>query len=79
MSVQEFFSELQRIYPPNRLLTGNAELAPYESDGLTSFRAKPSGVVLPEPQDEIIQTVQICSEPVEPNSEVRRETTNRGC
>lgn len=60
MNADEFFSDLQRIYPPNRLLTGNAELAPYESDGLTSFRAKPSGVVLPETQDEIIQTVQIC-------------------
>ena len=60
MSNREFFSKLQRIYPPNRLLTGDAELAPYESDGLTSFRAKPSAVVLAETQDEIIQTVQIC-------------------
>lgn len=60
MSANDFLAELQTIYPGNRLLTGRAELAPYESDGLTSFRARPSGVVLPETQDEVIETVRIC-------------------
>lgn len=60
MSAEEFFSELSRLYPPDRLLTGRAQLAPYESDGLTSFRARPSGVVLPETQQEVIDTVGIC-------------------
>lgn len=60
MSAEQFFSELSRIYDADRLLTGRAQLAPYESDGLTSFRARPSGVVLPETQQEVIETVKIC-------------------
>ncbi len=60
MSAEQFFSELSRIYSSDRLLTGRAQLAPYESDGLTSFRARPSGVVLPETQQEVIDTVRIC-------------------
>jgi len=60
MSAEQFFAELRRIYPADRLLTGRAQLAPYESDGLTSFRARPSGVVLPETQQEVIDTVKIC-------------------
>ena len=60
MSAEQFFSELSRIYSADRLLRGRAQLAPYESDGLTSFRARPSGVVLPETQQEVIDTVRIC-------------------
>ena len=60
MSAEQFFAEVRRIYPADRLLTGRAQLAPYESDGLTSFRARPSGVVLPETQQEVIDTVKIC-------------------
>ncbi len=52
--------ELKRIYPPSRLLMDPAQLAPYESDGLTSFRSRPRAVVLPETQDEVIQTVRWC-------------------
>ena len=57
-NVTAFFAELNRIYPADRILTNNAQLAPYESDGLTSFRAKPAGVVLPETQQEVIDTEQ---------------------
>lgn len=60
MSAETFLAELRRIYPPARLLTRDAELAPYESDGLTAFRAKPSGVVLPETAEEVIRTVRLC-------------------
>lgn len=60
MSADNFLAELRRIYPPSRLLTRDAELAPYESDGLTAFRAKPSGVVLPQTQQEVIDTVRLC-------------------
>ena len=52
--------ELKRIYPPSRLLMDPAQLAAYESDGLTSFRSRPRAVVLPETQDEVIQTVRWC-------------------
>jgi glycolate oxidase len=51
---------LRSIYPRERILTGPAELAPYESDALTGFRARPRAVVLPETQDEVIATVRWC-------------------
>src|SRR3972149_6575770 len=38
---------LARVYPRDRLLTRPAELAPYESDALTAFRARPAAVVIP--------------------------------
>ncbi len=54
--------ELRRLYPPKRILLGAAELAPYESDALTAFRARPRAVVLPETQEEIVSTVRLCHE-----------------
>ena len=51
---------LRKLYPAERLLLHEAALAPYESDGLTAFRQKPVGVVLPESQDEVIATVKLC-------------------
>ncbi|HEX6304916.1 MAG TPA: FAD-linked oxidase C-terminal domain-containing protein [Anaerolineales bacterium] len=51
---------LKQIYPAERLLTGPAQLAAYESDALTSFRARPRAVVLAETQDEVIETVRLC-------------------
>ena len=59
-NVAAFFAELRRIYSADRILTNNAQLAPYESDGLTCFRARPCGVVLPETQQEVIDTVKLC-------------------
>ena len=55
-----FFSELASIYPPERLLRKRAELAPYETDGLTAFRSQPAAVVLAETQQEVIDTVGLC-------------------
>ncbi len=52
--------ELQAIYPAEQLLLSSAQLAPYESDALTAFRAKPAAVVLPETADQVIQTVRFC-------------------
>ncbi|MBI85651.1 MAG: FAD-binding oxidoreductase [Planctomycetaceae bacterium] len=60
MNASKLFEQLRRLYPPDRLLTRPAQLAPYESDGLTAFRARPAGIVLPETQDEVIQTVKLC-------------------
>lgn len=48
------------MYPPERLLTRPGQLAPYESDALTSFRVRPGAVVLPETQEEVIETVRLC-------------------
>ena len=42
------------------MLTRQAELIPYESDALSVFRCPPIAVVLPENQEEVIETVRIC-------------------
>jgi glycolate oxidase len=56
----DLLGELARIYPPDRLLTRAASLAPYESDGLTAFRARPLAVVLAESKDDVVRTVRLC-------------------
>lgn len=55
-----FIAKLSEIYPDARLLTHDAGLVSYESDGLTAFREKPIAVVLPESADEVIRTVRCC-------------------
>lgn len=62
MNNQTFYQGLRDIFPPDRLLTKDAQLLPYESDALTAFHAKPAAVVLPVTEDEIIQTVKLCYE-----------------
>jgi glycolate oxidase len=52
--------ELTRLFPPSRLLYRPGELAPYESDALTAFRARPLAVVLPESHDEVVAAVRWC-------------------
>jgi glycolate oxidase len=60
MSIHPLLSELERLYPPDRLLTNAAQMVAYESDALTVFRQRPAAVVLPESQDEVVQTVRLC-------------------
>ena len=60
MAVEGLLADLGEIYPPERVLTRRAELAPYESDALTSFRASPRAVVLAESAQEVIDTVRAC-------------------
>ena len=62
MPGNELLSALSQLFPAKRLLLQPAQLAPYESDALTAFRARPIGVVLPETQDEVIETVRLCHE-----------------
>ena len=52
--------ELAHLFPPGRLLHKPGELAPYESDALTAFRARPLAVVLPESHDEVVAAVRWC-------------------
>lgn len=59
-SLPEQFASLGGILPPDRLLTGGAHLAAYESDGLTAFRALPRAVVIPETAEEVIAIVRWC-------------------
>lgn len=56
----QFWRQLERIYPSERLLRRRAQLVPYESDGLTAFRGIPSAVVIPITQQEVIDTVRLC-------------------
>lgn len=51
---------LAQIYPPDRILTQPAALAPYECDALTATRVRPRAVVLAETQTEVIDTVRAC-------------------
>src|SRR5687768_5536643 len=60
MAAAELLHDLARLYPPDRLLTRQASVIPYESDALTAYRARPAAVVLPQTQDEVVQTVRIC-------------------
>jgi glycolate oxidase len=60
MQPEDLLSALAQLFPADRLLTKPGALAPYESDGLTTFRARPRAVVLPETQSEVVETVRLC-------------------
>jgi glycolate oxidase len=51
---------LEALLPAERFMRGPAQLAAYESDGLTAFRATPLAVVVPETQEEVITIVRFC-------------------
>ena len=51
---------LAAMLPPGRFLERPEQLAAYESDGLTAFRARPLAVVIPETADEVIALVRFC-------------------
>jgi len=50
---QTFADQLREIVPSHCLLSTDEELKPYESDGLTVFRASPLLVVLPETVEQV--------------------------
>ena len=56
----DFVDELSKMLAGDQLLTAKSELIPYESDGLTAFKALPRAVVLPEQQSEVVDIVQLC-------------------
>jgi glycolate oxidase len=41
-------------------MSGPAQLAAYESDGLTAFQARPLAIAMPETQEEVIALVRFC-------------------
>ena len=51
---------LAQIFPPDRLLATAAETAPFESDGLTAFHARPLAVVFPLTTEEVVAAVRLC-------------------
>ncbi len=60
MDQTAFLSALAALFPVDRMLTIPAQLAPYESDALTAYHARPLAVVIPETQEEAIETVRLC-------------------
>jgi glycolate oxidase len=48
------------LLPPERLMARPEQLAAYESDGLTAFRACPLAVAMPETAEEVIKVVRFC-------------------
>lgn len=60
MTESNFITALQQLYPAQRLLLHPTALTAYESDALTAFRARPRAVVLPETQQEVVETVRLC-------------------
>ncbi|MGE3311657.1 MAG: FAD-linked oxidase C-terminal domain-containing protein [Limisphaerales bacterium] len=52
--------ELAALLPADRWLTRPEQLTPYESDGLTAFRARPLAVAVPESADEVVELVRAC-------------------
>jgi glycolate oxidase len=60
MTQSAFLTSLSDILTQDRLLLHAAALAPYESDGLTAFQARPIAVVIPETQQEVIEVVKAC-------------------
>ena len=60
MDYPSLHTALTKLYPPEQLLTNPAQLAPYESDALTSYRVRPKAVVIPTTQEEVIETVRLC-------------------
>ena len=60
MSITALTQDLSKTYSSERLLTHSAQLKAFESDGLVAFRARPGLVVIPETQQEVIETVKAC-------------------
>ena len=59
-ATRDLMTALAAVFPAERLLTQAGALAPYESDGLTTFRARPRAVVLANDQQDVIETVRLC-------------------
>jgi glycolate oxidase len=59
-SASAVLARLAGLLPPSRFMQGPAQLAAYESDGLTAFHVRPLAVVVPETQDEVIKLVRFC-------------------
>ena len=59
MQPQDLVAALEQRFGA-RVLTRPGALAAYESDGLTTFRARPRAVMLAETQQEVVEIVRLC-------------------
>ena len=55
-------SELRKFLPPERCLSSNEAMRPYECDGLSAYQQTPLIVVIPAAVDEVVKIVNICAE-----------------
>ena len=60
MKIEKLIKSLRLTFPPERLLCHSAQLATFESDGLTVFKSRPGAVVIPESQHEVVEAVKAC-------------------
>jgi glycolate oxidase len=60
VAVGELLTSLRGRYPAERVLVEPSRLAPYESDALTAFSARPEAVVLADSREEVIELVSLC-------------------
>ncbi|MEM7260129.1 MAG: FAD-binding protein, partial [Pseudomonadota bacterium] len=58
---QTLFEAFLKVLPNESVLREDAELLPYESDGLSVYQQKPPIVVLPETVDQVQAILRICS------------------
>src|SRR5579885_498204 len=56
----EIVAALRRIVPGEGVIDSATEMKPYESDGLTAYRALPMVVVLPETVEQVSQVLRYC-------------------
>ena len=59
---QILIREFEQLLPAESVLKDDADLLPYESDGLAVYRQKPPLVVLPETTEQVQRILTICSE-----------------
>ena len=59
--VGEATASLRSLLGPGALVTDPVELATYECDGLTNFRARPAVAVLARSAEEVETTVRVCA------------------
>ncbi len=60
MPTRNVIAELREVVTSTRLYDDLTAIAPYESDALTAFRARPLCVVLPETAAEVVRILEIC-------------------
>ncbi|MBN8478595.1 MAG: FAD-binding protein [Burkholderiales bacterium] len=53
-------AQLKALLPAEALLTDEEDTRPYECDGLTIYRERPSAVVLPETEAQVVAILRIC-------------------
>jgi len=58
--VGHLLKALSDRFPADRVLVEPSRLAPYESDALTAFSARPEAVVLAESREEVVELVRLC-------------------